>query len=245
MLKVVKAVRENDSIVTLTIDNDGVMPAASWMPGQFARIGVNYDGTWTEDHTFTVSSAPEDRVFTMTIKAVGPFTTRLQTITPGTEVRISGPHGKFCAGIDEKPLIGMIAGGIGITPFWSVLHHFRAQKLRNRVVLFWANNTLQDIIWKEEICDLVAELELRVVHVLWKEPESSADKVVCANQFFHTGLLTPEIISQYADLDKTEFFMCGPPRMNEAATGILNGLGILPSRVHAEAQIVPAQKKPA
>jgi predicted ferric reductase len=89
-----------------------------------------------EEHTFTISSAPEEKQLRITLDAVEVFTTELQkTITPGTEVRIRGPFGTFCRNADRESSITLIAGGIGITPYFkrpvSLLPHRRKRPHRS------------------------------------------------------------------------------------------------------------------
>jgi ferredoxin-NADP reductase len=240
-----EATRENANIVTLTITSDNALPFSSWIPGQFIRISVLYGQEWSEEHTFTISSAPEEKLLRMTIKAVGPFTTALQTIKPGTEVRLHGPYGKFCKDIEKTPRIVMIAGGIGITPFLSVLRHFRSIGAKNHVVLFWANNTVADIIRCDELLGLIDTLDMQVVHVLWKEDETALVKYSCHNQFYAAGLLSPDIIRKYSDIVTSEFFLCGPPKMNDFAVNILKNLGVDALKIHTEQQVPPPPKRPA
>ena len=61
-----------------------------------------------------------------------------------------------------------IAGGIGITPFMSMLRHMRAVKTNRKVLLLYANKTSMDIIFQEELKQMVEEkiFNLKVIHVL-------------------------------------------------------------------------------
>jgi len=242
MQRIVEAVRENDSIVTLTFGFEDETPISQWSPGQFLRLSVLKDSAWTEEHTFTISSAPEDGVVQVTVKAVGPFTTSLQTIEPGTEVKLRGPYGRFCKGIDELSEITMIAGGIGITPFLSVLRHFRHAGAGNKVLLFWANNRLSDVIRREELEKLFNALDLRVVHALWKEDAAHLGHGSFQNEFYHRGLLSPDLLTGYCDIHTCPLFLCGPPKMNEHLSGVLQQVGIDMSTVHKETLAPP---KPA
>ncbi len=243
MQRIAEAVRENENIVTLTIDSRDGDRFPGWTAGQFLRISVFRDEEWSEEHTFTLSSAPEDDIVQITVKAVGPFTTSLQTIEPGTPVRVRGPYGSFCKGIDSLPAVTMIAGGIGITPFLSVLRHFARAGVRSSVTLLWANNALSDIIRHDELVGLIGALDLRVVHVLWKESVSSLPAARRQNEVYHEGLLREEILTKHCDMGACPLFVCGPPRMNEHMTGVLQGLGIDMSEVHTETQAPPKKPK--
>jgi ferredoxin-NADP reductase len=230
------AVLESPNVVTLTIDTPEPFPR--WIPGQFLRISMRRDEGWSEEHTFTISSAPGDPV-QISVKAIGKFTIPLLTVQPGTEVRIRGPYGTFCKGIEQHPEIIMIAGGIGITPFLSVLKHFSRTGCANRIVLFWASNTLKDIIRREEICNYAHTLNLKIVHALWHADPPAETIPTGYGEIFTQGLLTREIFTVHAPFDTATIYFCGPPPMTEKITGILHGMDIDKSRIFMETQMPP------
>ena len=70
-------------------------------------------------HPFTISSAPQEGVVRVTVKALGDYTSRLQELVePGMPAVIGGPHGRFnhWRGTDRQV---WIAGGVGVAPFLS------------------------------------------------------------------------------------------------------------------------------
>lgn len=240
MQTISRVVPESPNIVTLTVDSPEPFPA--WTPGQFLRICLRKGEDWTEEHTFTISSAPGNPV-QISVKAVGRFTTPLLRIQPGTEVRIRGPYGTFCKDIEKKPEIVMIAGGIGITPFLSVLRHLSRTGCASRMVLFWANNTIRDIIRREEICRYAGMLDLKIVHALWHaEPPATTIPSGCGESFTQ-GLLTRDIFCSHAPFNTASIYFCGPPPMTEKITGILHGMEVDKSRIFLETQMPP--KAPA
>jgi len=119
--------------------------------GQRVSIRILRDDGWSEPHPFTISCAPEDPIPRLTIKKSGVFTSSIPDLKPGTPVKCEGPLGVFCKDIDTREEIAMIAGGVGITPFLSVLRHFRNICATNRMTLFWTNKTIDDVFAADEL----------------------------------------------------------------------------------------------
>ena len=66
-----------------------------FVPGQFAMVYLEAKDGWHR-HPFTISSAPQEDVLRVTVKALGDYTSRLQElIEPGMPAVIGGPHGRF------------------------------------------------------------------------------------------------------------------------------------------------------
>ena len=147
---VIKVEPENQEINSLYLQAEGDAFSAR-TAGQYASIRTVRPEGWSEPHPFTLSGAPEDPYIRMTIKKEGSFTSAIPNLKPGDQVKCMGPLGVFCMDIDTKPAIVLIAGGVGITPFLSVLRHFRNKRLANAVTLFWVNRGKDDIICSDEI----------------------------------------------------------------------------------------------
>ena len=234
MPTITKAFKENAQIVTLTI---GDPPFYIWTPGQFLRLSVQQGAEWSKEHTFTIASAPEEGEMRITVKAAGPFTTALQSVTAGTEVRIRGPLGHFCKDAEQHPRVTLIAGGIGITPFLSVLRHWARVETQTHFVLLWANNTTADIIHREELNTIAEKLGARIVHILWKDEDSVKACACEAPQTCRSGLLDAATLAENADLGNSEVYLCGPPQMHKMTLEIVRSLGIDPARVHTEIMV--------
>lgn len=234
MAIITRVVPENYNITSLVFTGEGVERFSGRLAGQFLRVSVLMGGQWSDEHPFTISNPPGEDEIQVTVKAVGAFTTSLRTVTVGTEARVRGPYGTFCKDIGNQPRIIMIAGGIGITPFLSVLRHFRNTRARNTMTVFWSNNLVSDIIRRDELREISAVLDLKIVHVLWKEERPQEYAAGTENECFERGLLTPEILRRHADIAGSAIYLCGPPKMNEHVLEALASCGIDPSTVNAE-----------
>ena len=232
--KVVKVVPENHDTNSLYLEgsDEGFI---SRKAGQYASIRIMRPDGWSEPHPFTISGAPEDAVLRLSIKKVGKFTSAIGELKPGAPVKCMGPLGVFCKDIDAKASIVMIAGGVGITPFLSVLRHFTNIKATNKVTLFWANKGTEDIFSREEIKQMSRELSLNVVHCLSRDDD--VNRYADAQSplvFYEKGRLSEDILKKHGVVSDAAFYLCGPPLMMESALNDLQKLGVAPDSVERE-----------
>lgn len=239
--KVVETIKENNEVTSVVIaPAEGQAPAHK--AGQFASIRIMTPEGWSEPHPFTISCDAHSQSYRFTIKNVGDFTAHVGEWKPGMEVQCSGPAGAFCKDIDSKKHIVCIAGGVGITPFLSVLRTFRQDKPENQVLLFWCNKTLDDAFCRDELAQMTREIDLTVVHVLSRENslplEADKGAVHC-----RLGRLSREILEEFEISSSAAFYVCGPPPMQEAVLGMLQACGVSPENVQREAFSFSPPKK--
>jgi NAD(P)H-flavin reductase len=224
--KIIKVVPENQDTYSLYLEGSDEKMAKR-KAGQFVSISIMKPDGWSEPHPFSIAGAPEDPILRLTIKKAGQFTSAIPDLKPGTEVRCMGPIGAFCKDIDAKPLVVMMAGGVGITPFLSVLRHFRNVKAKNIVKLFWVNRTMEDVFATDEIQATTRDLALTVVYCL-----SRADDVQgyyrqeYPGVFYEKGRLSGDILKRYGATKDASFYLCGPPPMMESALAEVGSLNV-------------------
>lgn len=232
--KVIKVVPENHNTNSLYLEGSDNR-FTERRAGQYASLRVMRDGSWSEPHPFTISGAPEDPYLRFTIKKEGAFTSSIPELSPGSPVKCMGPLGAFCKDIDSKPSIVMVAGGVGITPFLSVLRHFRNIAASNRVLLFWANKTIDDVFCGDEVGQMSRELDLDVVHCLSRDEDVTRhNRQEYPKVIFEAGRLSADILKKYGVVPGASCYLCGPPLMMESALSDFEMLGISPDRVERE-----------
>lgn len=241
--KVVKVVPENHDTHSVYLEGSDEKFAGR-KAGQFVSVMIMRPEGWSEPHSFTMAGAPEDTLLRLTIKKEGPFTSGIPDLKPGTPVKCMGPLGIFCKDIDSKPVIVMMAGGVGITPFLSVLRHFRNIKAGNKITLFWVNKTIEDAFSSEEIKEMTRELNLAVVHCLTREDDVQRFlQQPYPLVFYEKGRLSGDVLKRYGVEKDASFYLCGPSPMMEAALKELGGLHVDPSAVKQEKFSYPIDVK--
>lgn len=229
LYRVTSVTQETKNVWTVTFSPPEGIPRFAYLPGQFQFITFS-EGNG-EEHPFTIPSSPAaESHHTATIKESGDFTRTISRIKTGDRIAIQAPYGRFSYALypDEKDLV-LIAGGIGITPFMSMLRHMHDMKADKEVLLLYANNTEEDIVFRQEL-DAIASAafpRLRVEHVLsqaakgWRGERGRIDRAMIEKHV-------------QKDLKGRVFYLCGPPPMMTALIAALIDLGVPSRRIRSE-----------
>lgn len=137
--------------------------------GQWVRIaclGLNAG----EFHPFTLSSSPMEDNLTVHIRAVGPWTHAVRNIYDPNNVRagslpkihVDGPYGEGHQDWGRFDVSVLVGGGIGVTPFASILKDIVFQTNRTsvkcqKVYFIWVTKTQKQFEW---LVDIIRELEM-------------------------------------------------------------------------------------
>lgn len=198
----------------------------NYRPGQFMIVRLIRDEKVSEPHPFTISSSPIQDRLSISVKSVGDFTSTIGDTKISDGAYIDAPYGVFSFfNYDARDLI-FIAGGIGITPFMSMLRYIYDRKLERNITLIWGNKTEEDIVFKDELEKMAADLPwLKVVHVMSKQDNWQGEK----------GYVDAEKLKKYvSNFQEGEFFICGPPLMMTMVQRTLRDLGVSKKRIHYE-----------
>lgn len=221
--------QEARNVWTLTLRPPEGAVGFDYMPGQFQFLA--FASGKGEEHPFTISSSPTQQGYhTATIKGSGDFTRTVGQVKAGAGVSVQAPFGHFSHAFhpEERDLV-FIAGGIGITPFMSMLRYMHDGKEDYRVLLLYANNTEEDIVFRQELDRMASSAlpELRVVHVLGRAGETWRGE---------RGVIDRSLIERYVpgELRNKTFYLCGPPPMMAALIALLSDLGVSMRSIRSE-----------
>ena len=227
--RVQAVIQELPNIHTLRISPPQGKDVFDYKPGQFALITPLGGEVAREEHPFTISSTPEDReAITFTIKALGDFTLTLGKLETDSPVRVDAPYGVFS--YRNRPQgrpLGMIAGGIGITPILSMLRTLRAEGSEREIVFLWGVNQADELFCAEEL----AAMESVMPNFRW-HPVVAKDEAWTGE----SGFVDPEKIQRLMlnSSGEMDFYVCGPKVMMNSVTGHLRELGVPGGRILSE-----------
>ena len=228
---VIEEVRpERGSAWTLVMRPDGHR-GFRFHPGQFAWITAGSSPFADAEHPFSISSSTEDpKRLSMTIKALGDFTSTVKDMQPGLRVYLDGAFGSFS--VDRHPHARgfvFIAGGIGITPMMSMLSTLADRGDRRPLWLLYANRDWESVTFREELEALKQRLDLRVIHFLEDPP---------ADWQGETGYINAEKLARHLPPERAqnmyEMFICGPKPMMDAVEKALVQIKVPMGDFHSE-----------
>jgi ferredoxin-NADP reductase len=227
-LRFVRRQHEAENATTFYFEPDSPL---AYTAGQYLNYTLphpNPDNRGTR-RSFTLSSFPEEPLLSLTTRLSTPrssFKAALSELEPGAELEANGPHGRFVSPQPVRPL-ALIAGGIGVTPFRSILGDLAARRIRANIVVLYSNGT-SDIPFHGFLDGLAASWpELRLVYTV-TGPDPSWHGL--------TARIDGDFIRQQVpDLERTHFFTSGPAGLVEAMRANLAGIGIPRDRITYEA----------
>lgn len=123
----------------------------SYYPGQYIDLELPVIDIRSNVRAFSLSSSPTENFLMITYKH-GPsvFKKHLQSLKPGQAIKISHPAGTFI--LDETEPVFFIAGGIGITPFRSMIKYAVDKQLSNPIKLLHIAAT-EDFVFAKEFIE--------------------------------------------------------------------------------------------
>lgn len=203
--------------------------AFSFRPGQFLRYHL--DSTSADERGqnrfFSISSAPFEKYVRITTKITpggSSFKKDLQSLRTGDFIDGFGPSGSFTLEDPKKNYI-FIAGGIGITPFRSILLDLDHRKLPLNITLLYAFRT-KDIVFKDELNALAGKHpEFSIFYFI--SEDGSSEMQMTNNIKILPGKITKEFIKLNIQNFKLQtYYITGPEPMVLSFMGMLIDMGI-------------------
>ena len=201
----------------------------SYLPGQFYYFTLPklaYPDSRGSTRHFTLSSSPTEGdllKFTTRIREGSGFKKTLDEMSVGDVIEGEGPNGTFVFDEKEAGHHVFIAGGIGITPFRSILKYVSDKKLPNKIYLIYSNSDSDFVFGKE-----LKEID-------YKNGTVSIEFFDSSKHGHLDELNIRRFISNWKlELGDLTFWLCGPPQMVSAIEQILGKLGVSAGRVRSE-----------
>ena len=79
-----------------------------------------------------------------------PYKKRLSSLEEGVKVKVRGPEGKFVLHEDYSKAAVLLSGGIGVTPFRSMIKYATDKQLPVKINMFDSNRDQANILYKNE-----------------------------------------------------------------------------------------------
>ncbi len=206
-----------------------------FVPGQYyeMKLDIKNPDERGDAHVFTISSSPTDKEFiTITTRIIkSTFKLRLNELKPGEKVQFNGPWDDL--NFDEKDTSPHVffAGGIGVTPYHSIVKYALDKSLKTPMILFASWKNRGEMIFDEFFRDANNHLEnFSYVPTLTEETNINSGE-----WDGELGRIDSEMIRKYVyDVAGSKYFFTGPQIMVNALKQVVIEMGVSKDRIIAE-----------
>lgn len=203
----------------------------SFQPGQYLE--------WTLPHKhpdnrgnrryFTIASSPTEKEIRLGIKFYpdsSSFKKSMISMDIGSEITASHLAGDFVLPKDKEQKLVFIAGGIGITPFRSMIQYLIDQNEKRPIVVFYSNLTVSDIVYGDILKKAEAQLGIKTVYTL------TDSKMIPDSWRGQKGFINEQmVVNEVPDYRERLFYISGPPAMVTGLENVLRNIGVAKKRI--------------
>ena len=159
----------------------------------------------------------------------GQMSSYIFDLKPGDEVVISGPFGEFFAKPTDNEMI-FIGGGAGMAPMRShIFDQFRRLSTDRKVSFWYGARSLREAFYVEDFDSIASENDNFDWHLALSEPQPE-DNFEGYTGFIHQ-VLFDNYLKDHRSPEDCEYYICGPPMMNDAVIKMLSDLGVEPENI--------------
>jgi len=203
----------------------------NFLPGQFALISLisaPYKDAKGPERYFSIVNPPakNNEISIATRLRDTAFKKSLAQMPIDAPIEVKMIGGSFTFPENEERPIIFITGGIGITPFMSMLRHANENNLPNRITLFYFNRNQQSAVFIEELKQLKEENEnFNLILIMTEDNNWQGEKEI----------VSPELIKKYlSEFVNNVYMIAGPPQMVQEVVGVLTDMGIVSENIITE-----------
>lgn len=181
--------------------------------------------------TFSIASAPDENelLFATRLRDTA-FKRILRNMQPGTKLKLDGPMGSFNLHKNASKPAVFLAGGIGITPFLSMIREAARKEDPHQIYLFYSNRRPEDAAFMDELDATQKRNPNFHLIATMAEMEKSKKSWNGERGFIDAAMLK----RQLAELNGPIYYVAGPPAMVAAMKDMLVKAGVDEDDVRAE-----------
>jgi ferredoxin-NADP reductase len=200
-------------------------------PGQYLEWTLSHGKADNRGNRryFTISSSPTEPTIDIGVKFYPKSSTykkELLEMQRGDTLIASQLSGDFTMPHDPKKKLVFVAGGIGVTPFRSMIKYLLDTKEQRDIVLLYSNRTKEDIAYKDVFDEAKQKLGMKTVYTLTNQKTAPRDWQG------YTGYIDRQMIErEVPDYRERDFYLSGPNSMIIAFEQTLHAMGIGRSQI--------------
>ena len=211
-----------------------------YLPGQyfyFTLPKLNYPDPRGATRHFSLSSSPTEGKLircTTRIRQESGYKKTLNELSIGSEIEGEGPEGSYILDEKEKGNHLLLAGGIGITPFRSMIKYAIDKKTPSNIHLLYSNSIPEQITFRRELEDWARKADNFRLDMTVTKPEESKEKWSGLSGRLDELMIKKLIENWKLEIKNLTFWLCGPPPMVDAMEQIMGMLKVSFGQVRSE-----------
>jgi glycine betaine catabolism B len=198
----------------------------AFAPGQYMEftLGHAHPDSRGNRRYFTIASSPTEDVLHLGVRFYPRSSTykhAMYALPPRSQI-VGGPiAGDFTLPSEPQQKLAFVAGGVGITPYRSMLKYLLDTRQKRDIVLLYANRTADDIVYKDILADAESQLGVKTVYTL------TDTATIPKGWSGSRGRIDAHVIREAVpDYPERTFYLSGPPDMVRAFEHVLRSLGV-------------------
>jgi ferredoxin-NADP reductase len=226
-IKQKREVAKGTLFVTFDVGDENV----DFQPGQYFWVELldpPYDDEKGPRRHITVVTSPTEKgvLGLATRLRDSAFKRSLAEMPEGAPVDVEQPKGSFVLPEDTSKRYAFVAGGIGITPFRSMLRYIADKGLDYDVTLVYSNRDVESTAFLDELEELESVVpRCRLVLTMTEDPNWDGD----------TRMLDADVLRDIlGDLESFQFMIAGPPPMAKSVEASLLDAGLSEDQVQSD-----------
>lgn len=203
-------------------------------PGQYLEwtLGHKKSDSRGNRRYFTIASSPIEEEVRIGVKFYpepSSFKKALLGMKEGDVIVASQLAGDFTLPRNKHQKLCFIAGGIGVTPFESMLSYMLERKQKRDITIFYSNKTTSDIAYQDTFENARKELGVNTVYAL------SEQNSIPTNWNGEVGFVTVDMIkNKMPDYKERMYYISGPHGMVTSFKDTLSKIGIPKSHIKVD-----------
>jgi Na+-transporting NADH:ubiquinone oxidoreductase subunit F len=177
-----------------------------------------------------IATPPWDRKKNAFMKVnPGICSSYLFSLKAGDKVTISGPYGEFHIKHTQKEMM-FIGGGAGMAPMRShIFDQFETLKTHRKATFWYGGRSLKELFYVDDFERIEQQNPNFKFRIALSEPKPE-DHWEGSVGFIHQ-VIKNEYLDQHPEPEEIEYYLCGPPQMNDAVQKMLDEMGVPPENI--------------
>lgn len=220
-----KQIAQDTLMVEFSVEQQLFFKAGQYLTLTLAEL--NYSDARGNSRIFSIVNSPTEagKLAIATRLTGSGFKKTLAELPLGAKVSVNIEGGDFILPKDTKQRLAFIAGGIGITPFMSMISYSHQQNTGHNIILIYSNRKPALTAYKKELEKIDQENEnFKVIFTMTDDDNWAGER----------RKIDAEFIGQYTDTQKDYYMVAGPPQMVQGVVLELEKAGVADANIKSE-----------